>query len=208
MRCNGGKSTYSSTGSTKRHFGALTCLYPHETLGHREKMKNIIKLLTIAGLTFAFATCASADVTWFLQDVTFSDGATATGFFTTDPAFDALDNWSVNVSGSSIGANYDYLTTNSNFFDISPTFVALGSSPFVQFILVIPQSAMTNAGGTINLLTGDSGLDCNNGPCGTLLTGSITSTSPTPEPRFGAILLVSLAGLGFLARRKFAAARS
>lgn len=84
-------------------------------------MHKITKFLTFAGLAFGLATCASADTTWNLDDVTFSDGATATGFFTIDSTFDALTNWSVDVTGSSVGADFDYTTGDSNFFDISPT---------------------------------------------------------------------------------------
>lgn len=178
-------------------------------------MKNISKILFIAGLAFAFASCASADVTWVLNNVTFSDGATAVGFFTTDPGFDTLDNWDINVTGSDLGADYHYQVSNSNPFDISSTEVAVAASPFAEFVIVFPSSAMTNAGGTISLVTGLSippGTgDCSEaGPCGYLAsnsTASITGT-PTPEPRYGAVLLIGLVGLGFMAQRKFVAGRA
>jgi hypothetical protein len=178
-------------------------------------MKSISKISVIAGLAFAFASCASADVTWVLNNVTFSDGATAVGFFTTDPGFDTLDNWDINVTGSDLGANYHYQVGNSSPFDISSTEVSLAANPFAQFVIVFPSSAMTNAGGTISLVTGldvppGTG-DCSaSGPCGYLAnnsTASITGT-PTPEPRYGAVLLIGLAGIGLLTRRKFAAARA
>lgn len=171
----------------------------------------------IAGLAFAFATCVSADVTWTLNNVTFTDGATATGFFTTDAAFDTLDNWDINVSNSDLGANYHYQVGNSSPFDISSTEVSLASSPFAEFVIVFPSSPMTNAGGPISLVTGfdvppGSGDCASSGACGYLgsnSTASITGTpaSAVPEPRFGAVLLMGLAGLAFLGRRKFAAAR-
>ncbi len=217
MSLRGGESTYSSTGSTKPNFVALTRYHGSETLDYLVKgtMKNITKLLSVAGLALAFATCASADVTWVLNNVTFSDGATASGFFTTDPGFDTLDNWDINVTGSDLGADYHYLTTNSSPFDISASEVSLASNPFAKFVILFPSSPMTNAGGTISLVTGfdvppGSGDCAISGACGHLgsdSTASITGTA-TPEPRFGAVLLAGLAGLGFLTRRKFAAVRS
>jgi hypothetical protein len=69
----------------------------------------------------------------------------------------------------------------------------------------------TSAGGTVDLLQGNLGADSNstiacNG-CGTLVSGSVTGAGAVPEPRFGAVLLIGLAGLSFLARREFALAR-
>jgi hypothetical protein len=65
----------------------------------------------------------------------------------------------------------------------------------------------------VNLLQGDLGADSNStivcDGCGTLVTGSVVAAgSPVPEPRFGAILMLGLSGLGLLGFRKFAAQRA
>lgn len=185
-------------------------------------MKSITKLLTVAGLAVAFASCASADITWTFNTTTFClhcgfsnevDNDIAGGsFFTTDNTGANLTGWDITVEGTNSGANNEYtpgdsfrtLPMDSNHIDLYD-----GSSG--QYIdLFFDAPGITSAGGTVNLLQGDLGADSNstivcNG-CGTLVSGSVTG-SAVPEPRFGAVLLLGVAGLGFLGRRKFATLR-
>lgn len=145
-------------------------------------MKKSVRALAFVSILAGFSACASASTVWNLVGVTFSDGAAATGFFTVNSTFDALTNWDVTIAGSSLGADFHYTPADSNFFNISPTEVALGSNPFASFMVLIPVAAMTNAGGTINLTTGDSSVDCSpTGACGALVGGQI-STASIPEP--------------------------
>ena len=63
----------------------------------------------------------------------------------------------INVTGSTLSptANYDYTSSpsDSNYFNISSTEVALAISPFVQD-LVLHFTSSLGGGGTINLVTG------------------------------------------------------
>ena len=170
-------------------------------------MRNGMRALVFVSILVASAACASADTTWNLVGVNFSDGATATGFFTVDSGFDALTNWDITVSGSDIsGADFHYTFADSNYYDISPTEVGLASSPFVEYMLFLLPVGMTNAGGTLDLATGDS-VDCNSvGVCGGLVGGEVTAGS-VPEPASiltfacGAFIL----GLALYRRRQAAA---
>jgi hypothetical protein len=149
--------------------------------------KSILRALVFVSVLAVSAGCASAGTVWTLVDVTFSDGATATGFFAIDSGFTMLTNWDITVSGSDLGADFVYTPADSNYYDISATEIALGANPFATFTVLIPDAAMTNAGGTIDLVPGNSSVDCSApGPCGALLTGAIT-TEVVPEP--GTILL-------------------
>jgi len=189
----------------------------------KETMKNINKLITVAGLAFAFASCASADITWTFNSTTFcyncgdvgfeTDNDILTGsFFTTDNTGTIITGYDITVEGTNALADNEYTPGDSitvfpdanhlDFYDGS-------TNQYLNLFLDVP--GITSAGGTVNLLAGDLGADSNStvacAGCGTLVSGSITG-STVPEPRFGAFLMVGLAGLAFFSRRKFAAARS
>jgi hypothetical protein len=168
-------------------------------------MRNITKLVTIAGLAAAFATCASADITWTLNDVTFTDGNSAVGFFTTDNTVDTIDSSSIVVGNANPADSFTVAQMVNAYL---PGVIGMANSDFSKYVDLYLVSNLTSAGGTVNIGTG---FDCPT--CGVLIVNSDTSVtgvlgSPVPEPRFGAFLMAGLAGLGFLARRKFAVARS
>lgn len=186
-------------------------------------MKHIPKLFTIAGLAFAFASCASADITWNFNTTTFcyncgdvgfetDNDILAGSFFTTDDTGTIVTGYDITVEGTNTLADNEY--TPGDSFPIFPDpnhldFYDASTNQYLDLFLDAP--GITSAGGTVNLLQGDLGQDSNStvacAGCGTLVSGSVTG-STVPEPRFGVGLLMGLGGLGFLLRQKFAAARS
>lgn len=156
-------------------------------------MNIITKLLTIAGLLLGFATCASAQVTWTLSDVTFSNGNVATGSFTTNAATDDVLSFSIDITGPDTAAAF----TATAMLDTSlPGNIGLLGGPGnSKDVLLTLLSDMTNAGGTIPIV---DGVDCPPAAhCGTLVT---TGHSPeiigvTPEPATAGLMLL---GLGIL----------
>jgi hypothetical protein len=200
----------------------LTATFESERLNHRdgkELMKNITKLLTIAGLAIGFATCASADVVWTLNNVDFNRPGfgtnTATGFFTVNTALDTIVDWNIVVGGTNTQADATYVPTTglSNLHSLNEA--QFFFNPFTnQFLILETALALSNTPGTIDLSAAAVGTDTNPSlacpGCGTLTSGSIVGATvgAVPEPRFGAVLAIGLAGLAFVARRKFAAARS
>jgi hypothetical protein len=186
-------------------------------------MKTITKLLTTAGLAFAFATCASADITWAFNNVNFcynygdvgfetDNDITTASFFTTDNTGTTLTGFDITVEGTNTLADNEYTPANSIVIFPDANHLDFYDGTTNQYLnLFLDAPGITSAGGLVNLLTGDLGATSNstiacNG-CSTLVSGSVTG-STVPEPRFGAFLVAGLAGLGFFARRQLAAARS
>jgi hypothetical protein len=186
-------------------------------------MKSISKIWVIAGLAFAFASCASADITWTFNTTTFClhcgfsdevDNDIAAGsYFTTDNTGADLTGYDITVEGTNAPADNTYTPGDSfRTLPMDATHIDLYDGTSGQYIdLYFASPGTTSAGGTIDLLQGDLGADYNstivcNG-CGTLVSGSVTANT-VPEPRFGAALLIGLAGIILLAQRKFATARA
>jgi hypothetical protein len=160
-------------------------------------MKTISKILTLAGLAAGFAALASADTIWNL-DATFSYNSvsnTAMGTFELDPSLN-LVTYDITVAGTNALADNEY--TPGDSFPIFPDLTHLDFYDVTtnQYINLLFQTPLSNAGGTINLLYGDGGATNNStvvcAGCGTLVSGTV-STAATPEPT--SIGLVSAAGI-------------
>ena len=174
--------------------------------------KKITRILTLAGLAAGFAAFASADTIWNLDATfiynTFSN--TATGTFELDPSLN-LVTYDITVDGTNALADNEY--TPGDSFPIFPDLTHLDfyDGTTNQYINLLFQTPLSNAGGTINLLYGDAGATNNStvvcAGCGTLVSGTVMGATATPEPT--SIGLLSGAGiLGVaLLRRKRALAR-
>ncbi len=159
-----------------------------------EILKKITRLLILAGLGLAFATCASAQVTWTLSDVTFSNGDAITGSFTTNASTNAITSFSITMTGP------DNFTIAQMVDSYLPGEIGMANSTFSQYIDLFPMSNLTSAGGAIDLNDGDGShptdsLDCATPSCSTLVVSGghdpdIIGT--TPEPATGALMLLGL----------------
>jgi hypothetical protein len=152
-------------------------------------MTVLTRLLALAGLLLGFATYTSAQVTWTLEDVTFSNGNVATGTFTTNSAISAVESFSIVISGPDTAAAFTAAAFVTTGF---PNSIGLGNAGFSEDALLNLAASMTNAGGIISIA---DGLDCPSaGHCGTLVT---TGHSPeivgvTPEPATAGLMLLGL----------------
>ena len=158
-------------------------------------MNTLTKSLAIAGLLFGFATCASAQVTWTLSDVTFDNGNVANGSFTTNATISGVDSYSIVISGPDTAADFTAVAFVTSGF---PSKIGLGSAMFFQDVLLELSGNMTNAGGIIPIA---NGVDCpNDGTCGTLvkLGHSPEIIGVTPEPATAGLMLL---GLGIMVRK-------
>jgi hypothetical protein len=137
-------------------------------------MKNITKLLSVAGLAFAFATCASADITWTFNTTTFcyncgdvgfeTDNNIKTGsFFTTDNTGANLTGYDITVQGTNTLADNEFTPGDSfRTLPMDATHIDLWDGSSGQYIdLYFASPGTTSAGGTVNLLQGDLGADSN-----------------------------------------------
>src|SRR4051812_46204491 len=174
---------------------------------------KLVKLFFLSLTILALSSVSFADnVTWTLNNVTFSDGGTATGSFTYNADNNTFANWNIITSANGpFGANYNPGT--GGVFTLAfgnPLDTIIFNVGLLQF-RITPLSQLTNAGGNIalNLNTagnGSGGIECFNcSPVRLIVSGDLSAASETPEPGSIALLGTGLLGLGGSLRRKFMA---
>jgi hypothetical protein len=158
-------------------------------------MKLRTKGVLLAALFLLFASYASADVIWTLNNVAFNDGGVATGTFVLDTTGSFLS-VNIDLSGGAYPAIH-YSTSEPKFNTL--TYVAFADTTFDRFTLLFISTPLTNAGGVVPL-TG--ALDCINGPCRTGVSGELYGVQ-APEPGTLMLLGSGLLGLVAVVRRRF-----
>jgi hypothetical protein len=167
--------------------------------------RNAILLLTSA-LVMAPLSFGSS-VTWYLNDVTFSDGANASGNFVFNADTQTVSTWDISTTAGALSA-FTYTPADSsggNYFEQS------GYQNEFLFMLddgsrllgMTPVAALTDAGGIVAIdLGGGSSVECDNcSPYRTVVSGSFDTTSPAPEPTSIGLLGLGLCAFGILAAR-------
>jgi hypothetical protein len=180
----------------------------------------------LVAMTCLPVAAEAVPITWHLSDVRYDDGGTASGSFTYDAALSLYSAISVTTTAGSVlpGASYfDQLplwTSNASKAHFTVPDPDLGDfDPAVRFEFA---SAMTDEGGTIDLLVGPIfdviryspegwyyGVNNSSSPVGTLawqrfaVSGFITSQpAAVPEPGTLALFGVGLGALTILRRRR------
>lgn len=182
------------------------------------KSKATFLLETITLNRFAHATlvlslailCTSgivsaAPLTWSLSGVTFNDGATASGNFDYDASTNTYTLGTITVAAGVLpAATFDASNSYEGSLSQGAHFVMFDLSRYIQLKFA---SSLTNAGGTVSLLTGVNSYDCLNcSPYRLVTAGSVSaveSTGAVPEPSTMAFMLtaVGLAGVSRYYRR-------
>jgi hypothetical protein len=142
---------------------------------------------------------AAANIAYTFSGVTFSDGGTLNGTFTTNDAISSLLNYNITTSpGIGIGFNYTPATTNSSSTSL-PSILVL-STPSLNNILEVTFTGLTAAGSPIRIGTFDSFEQTLTNRRDIVAGSAIVGT--VPEPETYAMMLAGLGLLGFAARRR------
>ena len=160
------------------------------------------RLLWIASVALAallLPSLASADgITWTLNGVTFTDGATASGSFNYDASSNSYSSIDVTTGAGTVFPSTLYTTTSVEFFSnnfllgLGPTSVPSDLTG-VTLLGLYFTNALTNTGGTDPVYLVE--FFCGNSNCSDLntrysLPGSVTGTPvSTPEP--GSLLFLA-----------------
>jgi hypothetical protein len=168
------------------------------------------RAIVLAALLVGLCTCASADITWTLNNVIFTDGTTVTGTFTT--SFNGSGDANAIVSNAIIVSSFPVAIIDQNNL---PGEVSFASTGFADSVALAFDSLLTSAGGVIDIAQSYSYIDGTYYFTGDTAQGTIsasadvngggtTGASTVPEPSaivlFGTVMAILSAGA--IRRRK------
>ncbi|MFO0890066.1 MAG: hypothetical protein U0790_13115 [Isosphaeraceae bacterium] len=160
--------------------------------------------LLLASLALALGTVeVRADQIFVLSGVTFDDGGTATGTFTTNDALDSLLSFDITTSpGTGIGFNYTSSTADAS--STSLPFILVFNTPLnpENNILQLTFTNLTVNGALITLGTNDSFEQTPNARR-VVISGRVINALAIPEPSSLSLAgTAAVAGLGLCARKR------
>lgn len=180
-------------------------------------MSRISIIAAVVLALFGFVPTASADgVLWTLNDMAFSDGATASGSFVYDAATNTLSSISITTTAGSAFGGATYTAVDPSFtplpndigfvVTLMPDFTGTGALElefFTSNTFARPTN-LTNAGGTI--FTALNEFQCLNADCtsvsdlrGTIGSGTVTGVVVS-EPSTLLFLVIGALGIVVAAR--------
>lgn len=144
---------------------------------------------------------ALADINYTFSGVTFSDGGTLTGTFTTNNAINSLLNYNVTTSPGTGGLGFTYTPATSSSSSTSlPFILVLNTPPGLENILQVTFTNLTALGSPITIGNFDS-FEQHLTARRTIVSGSAV-VAAVPEPEAYALMLAGLGLVGFVVRRR------
>ena len=161
-------------------------------------MKRV--LLLVGMVLFLTAGQASANILFTFSGVTFNDGGTLTGTFTTNDAITALIGFDITTSaGAGIGFHYTPATAGSSSTSL-PSIIVV-STPTLDNILQVTFSGLTALGAPILIGAFDS-FEQTLSARRNIIAGSAIVARTVPEPSTIALLGMGVLGLLASVRRR------
>lgn len=170
-------------------------------------MKKTLRAALIAGLLLSgAATQAHAvPITWTLENVTFTDGASATGSFTIDADDQVWSAFNISTTAGPSLSAFTYDPTNSGLYfnGFGPNSFTIMPANGQRYLTFSFLTALTDAGGTVAIHTPAS-WECYNCSPWRNMSGSVTTVAPAevPEPGTLALMLPAIGMLGWVSRRR------
>jgi PEP-CTERM motif len=166
-------------------------------------MKRHLFTALLLGLALSVpASEVTASHVFALVGVTFDDGGTATGTFTTDDGLGVLLDYDIVTSlGSGIGFEYTPLTSSSSSTAL-PFILVLNTPPALDNILQLTFTGLTASGAPITLGTNDS-FEQTLSARREVVAGEVVAVAAVPEPSTLALVGVgAFALVGYRHRRR------
>lgn len=168
-------------------------------------MKNLLLAVLLAG---SFSGLGAAPILWTVQNAVFSDGGTLTGSFTYDAALSQFGSYRLEVAGGGVNLFPPFVYQNGVAPNTGTRLSVANSLVFETSLFQIQSVFATRElrlypvggplplnGGTVNLITGVSSVECFN--CGlfrVLASGSLVGTAANPIPEPSTFALLALGG--------------
>ncbi|MDB5809633.1 MAG: hypothetical protein JWN94_1755 [Betaproteobacteria bacterium] len=143
---------------------------------------------------------ALANISYTFSGVTFSDGGTLTGNFTTNDAISSLLNYNITTSPGAGGLGFNYTPATSNSTSTSLPSILVLSTTALDNILQVTFTSLTATGSPITINTFASFEQHLNARRD--ITAGSAVVAAVPEPENYAMMLAGLGWLGFIARRR------
>ena len=162
------------------------------------------RLLSLVGFfLFLAAGQASANIVYTFSGVTFSDGGTLTGTFTTDDTFTTLLDFDITTSpGAGLGFTYTPLTAGSPSTSL-PAIVVLSTASLDEILQMTFDGGLTATGAPIKIGTFDSFEQAGPDARRDIVAGSaIVAPLTVPEPSTLALLAIGALGVLTSVRRR------
>ena len=145
---------------------------------------------------------ASANIIYTFSGVTFDDGGTLTGTFTTNDTFNSLIDFNITTSPGAGGLGFHYTLGTSDSSSTSlPSIIVVNTPPLLDNILQVTFSSLTAAGSPILLGNFDS-FEQHLTARRVITGGEAIVAAAVPEPSTLSMAGLGLLGIFFLRRRR------